>query len=254
MRTSKVLQKIRSGDCARFAALGHYLPFFIRHGAHNGFDAIWLDLEHRAMDQREVQSILAMCHQYDIDCMVRAPTLEHTKLYRYFEDGAAGLLMPLVDDATTARHIARSVKFPPVGNRGLDGAGLDADFGLNASGFVEAANRETFVVIQIETSQALQNAETIAAVEGVDALFIGPSDLSLRLALDGSKTTLEKATHQVAEAAARHGKAWGMAGGSEKDWKRWRAMGAQLLIGGGDFALTKVLKEAQEAMNQALDS
>ena len=56
------------------------------------------------------------------------------------------------------------------------------------------------------------------------------------------------------EAAARHGKAWGMAGGSEKDWKRWRAMGAQLLIGGGDFALTKVLKEAQEAMNQALDS
>ena len=140
MRTSNVLQKIRSGECARFAALGHYLPFFIRHGAHCGFDAIWLDLEHRAMDQREVQSILALCHQYDIDCMVRASTLERTKLYRYFEDGAAGLLMPLVDDAATARHIARSVKFPPIGNRGLDGAGLDADFGLGASGFVEAAN------------------------------------------------------------------------------------------------------------------
>ena len=130
MRTSNVLRKIRSGECARFAALGHYLPFFIRHGAHCGFDAIWLDLEHRAMDQREVQSILALCHQYDIDCMVRASTLERTKLYRYFEDGAAGLLMPLVDDAATARHIARSVKFPPIGNRGLDGAGLDADFGL----------------------------------------------------------------------------------------------------------------------------
>ena len=130
----------------------------------------------------------------------------------------------------------------PVGNRGLDGAGLDADFGLSASGFVEAANRETFVVIQIETSQALQNADAIAAVEGVDALFVGPSDLSLRLALDGSETTLEEATHRVAEAAARHGKAWGMAGGNGEDWKRWRAMGAQLLIGGGDFALTNVLK------------
>ncbi len=143
---------------------------------------------------------------------------------------------------------------PPVGNRGLDGAGLDADFGLSASGFVKAANRETFVVIQIETSQALQNAEAIAAVEGVDALFVGPSDLSLRLALDGSETTLKEATHRVAEAAARHGKAWGIAGGNGEDWKRWRAMGAQLLIGGGDFALTNVLKEAQEAMDQALDS
>ena len=254
MRTSNVLQKIRSGECARFAALGHYLPFFIRHGAHCGFDAIWLDLEHRAMDQREVQSILALCHQYDIDCMVRASTLERTKLYRYFEDGAAGLLMPLVDDAATARHIARSVKFPPIGNRGLDGAGLDAVFGLGASGFVEAANRETFVVIQIETCQALQNVEAIAAVEGVDALFIGPSDLSLRMALEGGETTLEEATHRVAEAAARHGKAWGMAGGNGEDWKRWRAMGAQLLIGSGDFALTNVLKEAQEAMDQALNS
>lgn len=254
MRTSNVLQKIRSGECARFAALGHYLPFFIRHGAHCGFDAIWLDLEHRAMDQREVQSILALCHQYDIDCMVRASTLERTKLYRYFEDGAAGLLMPLVDDAATARHIARSVKFPPIGNRGLDGAGLDADFGLGASGFVEAANRETFIVIQIETCQALQNVEAIAAVEGVDALFIGPSDLSLRMALEGGETTLEEATHRVAEAAARHGKAWGMAGGNGEDWTRWRAMGAQLLIGSGDFALTNVLKEAQEAMDQALNS
>ena len=60
------------------------------------------------MDQREVQSIIALCHQYDIDCMVRAPTLEYTKLYRYFEDGAAGLLMPLVDDAATAAWTERA--------------------------------------------------------------------------------------------------------------------------------------------------
>ena len=77
--------------------------------------------------------------------------------------------------------------------------------------------------------------------------------LSLRLALDGSETTLEEATHRVAEAAARHGKAWGMAGGNGEDWRRWRAMDAQLLIGSGDFALTNFLKEAQEAMDQALD-
>ena len=73
--------------------MGHFLPFYIRYAAYHEFDGIWLDLEHRAMDQREVQSVLSMCHQHDIDAMVRAPTQERTKLYRYFEDGASGLLL-----------------------------------------------------------------------------------------------------------------------------------------------------------------
>ena len=115
MRSSKVLAIIRDDRSARVVALGHYLPFYIRHAAHCGFDAIWLDLEHRAMDPREVQSLLAMCHQHGIDAMVRAPTTERTLLYRYLEDGAAGLLMPLVANAQEAHHIARAVKFPPIG-------------------------------------------------------------------------------------------------------------------------------------------
>ena len=99
MRKSKLLEKIRAGRCARICGLGHYLPFFVRYAAHHGYDAIWLDLEHRAMEQREVQSLLALCHACDIDCMLRSPTLERTRLYRYFEDGATGLMMPLVADA-----------------------------------------------------------------------------------------------------------------------------------------------------------
>ena len=59
MRQSKMLKKIREGRCARICGLGHYLPFFVRYAAHSGYDGIWLDLEHRAMDQREVQALLA---------------------------------------------------------------------------------------------------------------------------------------------------------------------------------------------------
>ena len=91
MRKSKMLQKFRSGGFARVCGLGHYLPFYIRYAAHYKFDGIWLDLEHRAMDAREVQAIIMMCLHNDIDCMVRAPTLERTKLYRYLEDGASRL-------------------------------------------------------------------------------------------------------------------------------------------------------------------
>ena len=130
MRTSKVLKKFRAGHFARFCALGHFIPFFVRHAAHQKYDGIWLDLEHRAMNDREVQALLAMCHAHDIDCMVRPPTLERTRLYRYLEEGASGLMIPFTSDVEIARRVVDAVKFPPDGNRGMDGAGLDADYGL----------------------------------------------------------------------------------------------------------------------------
>ena len=174
MSNSKVLLIICTGRGVRICGLGHYLPFFVRYAAHNSYDAIWLDLEHRAMDQREIQGLLAMCHAHDIDCMVRAPTLEGTRLYRYFEDGATGLMMPLVSDAGLAREIVEAVKYPPLGNRGLDGAGLDGDFGLDVwhegSTYIDDAIRETFIVLQIETPEALANVDEIAAVDGVDGV------------------------------------------------------------------------------------
>ena len=130
MRRSKVLNKIRSGKCARICGMGHYLPFLVRYAAHFNFDGIWFDLEHRAMDDREVQSVLTLAHYNDIDIMLRPPTTERTRLYRYLEDGATGFMIPFVSDAGTARSLVEAVKFPPMGNRGLDGAGLDADFAL----------------------------------------------------------------------------------------------------------------------------
>ena len=115
----------------------------------------------------------------------RPPTTQRTRLYRFLEDGAAGLLVPFVSDADTAREIVLAAKYPPIGNRGLDGAGLDADFGLDSwrsgSTYIADANRETFIVAQIETPEAVANADEIAAVEGIDALFVGPADLGLRL-------------------------------------------------------------------------
>lgn len=258
MRNSKALKKIRQNRCARVCGLGHYLPFFVRYAAHFGFDVIWLDLEHRAMTDREVQSLLGLCYHNDIDCMVRPSTQERTRLYRYFEDGATGLMMPLISNAEDAQHIVNAVKFPPVGNRGMDGAGLDGDFGLGVwqpdSTYTDDANRETFIVIQIETSGALENVEEIAAVPGVDTLFVGPGDLGLRLNQDMSKpqTSLDEAIFQVADAARKHGITWGIPAGTPELIKQYRAMGAQLLAYGGDFALTTVLAHSSQDFDEAL--
>ena len=166
MRKSKMLSKFRSGNFARVCAMGHVLPFFIRHAAHNNYDGIWLDLEHRAMTERESQYLIELCHYNDIDCMIRPSTREHSKLYRYLEDGATGFLFPLVSDAATARQLVQAVKYPPIGNRGMDGAGLDADYGFDAwkpnPTYNADANNETFVIVQIETIEAVQNIDEIA--------------------------------------------------------------------------------------------
>ncbi len=254
MRKSKMLQKFRSGGFARVCGLGHYLPFYIRYAAHYKFDGIWFDLEHRAMDQREVQAIIMMCLHNDIDCMVRAPTLERTKLYRYLEEGATGFLMPLISDPQMASDLVQAVKYPPLGNRGMDGAGLDADFGIAAwhpqSNYNAESNRETFLITQVETLQAVANAEEIASIDGIDGLFIGPADLSLRIATQGTgDLTMEKAIDTVASAAQKHGKVWGITAGSVDEIKRFREQGAQMVPWGGDFSLMNVLKDCSEDLD-----
>jgi 2-keto-3-deoxy-L-rhamnonate aldolase RhmA len=156
--------------------------------------------------------------------MVRPPTLERTMLYRYLEDGASGFLMPLVSDPEMAAAIVQAAKFP---------------------------NRETFIITQVETLQAVANAEEIASIDGIDGLFIGPADLGLRIAAApaGNQLTMEKAIQTVAEAAGKHNKIWGITAGSVDDIKRFRALGAQIVPWGGDFALMNVLKNGSSDLD-----
>jgi 4-hydroxy-2-oxoheptanedioate aldolase len=247
MRKSKVLAKLRSGKAAKICSMGHYLPFYVRYAAHFGFDGIWLDLEHRAMQDREVQSLLAFCRMFDIDCMVRPASIERNRLYRYLEDGATGFLVPFTSDVATAQKLVEAAKFPPLGNRGVDGAGLDGDYGLQVwhenSTYIPDANHETFIFGQIETPDAVEKANEIAAVPGIDGLYVGAADLGLRLGVSPRPTIkdLDDAIAQVAAAAHGNGKAWGAATGSIENIRRHRQMGAQILTWGGDFGLRQVL-------------
>ncbi len=257
MRKSKVLAKWHNDQFARFAAMGHVLPFFVRYAAHHQFDGIWLDLEHRNMDEREVQHLLALGHLFDIDIMVRPPTTMRGQLYRYLEDGAAGLMMPFVDSAEIAREIVSSVKFPPLGNRGLDGAGLECNFGIDSwkpnSTFIQDSIDNTFIVAQIETPTAVRNAAEIAAVPGIDLIFLGPGDLQLRIDADPTlDLTIESATATIKAAADANGIYWGRTAGSVEELARFHEMGAKMLPWGGDFALMNVLRDAQGDLDGVL--
>lgn len=258
MRQSKILAKVRAGKPAKLAMMGHFLPPFVAYAAHLGYDGIWLDLEHRAMDAREVQALLAFFHLYDIDCLVRPATRDKAQLYRYFEDGAAGLVIPHVSTPDEARDLVRMVKFPPVGDRGTEGRGLEANFGLDAAAYrselLEHALRETFLLVQIETPQGLANVEEIAAVPGVDGLYIGPGDMAVRQALlpEDRRVPLGEVMGRVGQAAQNHHKVWGYFAATEHDLRQQVDLGAQLVLWGVDIRLLQESLTASSAQLNAV--
>lgn len=244
MRKSKTLARIRNGELIRTCVMGHYIPAYVAHAARAGYDCVWLDLEHRALSIHEVEALLLCSHHHDIDIMVRPPTLEKTGLYRYLEDGAAGLLIPHVSTVEKAEMLVQAVKFPPLGDRGLDNAGLDADYHIHdADDYVAWANRETFLCVQIETPDGVRNVESIAAVEGVDMVFVGPGDLGLRLRQSG-EMSLDEAWERVASACNQHGVAFGGPTLHLTDMQKRKNQGAQLLVNSSEFhAFSTALEE-----------
>jgi 4-hydroxy-2-oxoheptanedioate aldolase len=261
MRNSKILAKIRAGKPAKLAMMGHFLPPFVAYAASLGYDGIWLDLEHRPMDSREVQAMLTYFHLYDIDCMLRTPTREKGQLYRYLEDGATGLMVPHVSDAQSAYDLVQRVKFPPVGDRGLEGRGLEANFGLDIpisrDPLVEHALQETFLIVQIETPQGLAAAEEIAAIDGIDGLYVGPSDLRLRMkhVPENERYSTEAAVEYVADICKRHGKTWGCLAATLDDVRLHASLGAGIQVWGLDARiLSEGLKKASTELDEIINA
>jgi 4-hydroxy-2-oxoheptanedioate aldolase len=256
MRPSLIRSRLRQGKAARIACLYYPTTMLPAHAAKAGFDAIWLDSEHSTWERRELQRMIAYHHLANIDCIVRTGSRNATDLYHLLEDGATGLMCPLVNTAAEAHALAQAVRFFPVGQRGLDGAGVDNDFYLSGTlTYPAAANAETFLIVQIETPEALANIDAIAATPGLDGLFIGPGDLSLRLGcpLDWTNPKMIEAQAKVAAAAARHGKAWGRPSGTAEDIALLKQQGAQLIAHGSDFgAVMKMLPEFARTMKTGL--
>ena len=256
MRPSLIRARLCQDKVVRIACLYYPTTMLPAHAAQAGFDAIWLDAEHSTWDRRELQRLIAFHHLANIDCIVRTGSRNATELYHLLEDGATGLMIPHVNTAEDAAALARAVKFPPVGQRGLDGAGLDNDFYLaGTAAYPVAANAETFLIVQIETPEALANLDAIAGTPGVDGLFIGPGDLSLRLEcpLDWNHPKMIEAQAAVAAAAARHGVAWGRPSGTAEDIARLARQGARLIAHGSDFgAVLKMLPVFAQTMQDGI--
>jgi 4-hydroxy-2-oxoheptanedioate aldolase len=181
-------------------------------GLQGGFDGFWIDVEHGGLTVADVEVAAMAGRAHGLDCFVRVPPTDYATVTRCFESGATGVMAAQITSAAHAEEFVQWAKFAPRGHRGLNPLGFDGGFGAIAmADFAVRSNRDTFVAIQIETAQAVEEVEDIAAVDGVDLLFVGPSDLSQALGVTGDimHERCIEAVDRIAAACLANGKQWG---------------------------------------------
>ncbi|HKS38681.1 MAG TPA: HpcH/HpaI aldolase/citrate lyase family protein [Verrucomicrobiae bacterium] len=203
-----------------------------------GFDWLLLDMEHAPNEVPLLISQLQAMTGGTAAPVVRPAWNDLVLIKRVLDAGAQNLLVPYIQTADEARAAVAATRYPPEGLRGVATAHRSNRFGRTKDYF-QRANGEMCVVAQVETRSTLQNLESIAAVEGVDGLFIGPSDLSASLGHPGNprhpdvRAAIEDAGKRIRKA----GKVVGILTPVEEDARHWLAQGFTVLAVGGDATL-----------------
>jgi 4-hydroxy-2-oxoheptanedioate aldolase len=238
MTPSRVLAKLRAGDFVKTAGIGRVAePWLTEVVGRIGYDLIWFDMEHRPYGVDKIDPLSLACRATGMDLMVRICKNGYHSAMQALEFGANGLMVPHCRSAEEARQWVEWVRFPPLGKRGLDGVGADADFGLaDTKQHLEHANKEVFLALQIEDKEAVDAIDEIAAVPGYDLLFVGPGDLSLSLGvpLQFEHPVMQEAITRVNAAVKKHGKWWGTTSGTPEAAQRALDRGARMITAGVD--------------------
>lgn len=200
--------------------------------ANAGHDFLFFDMEHAMFDWEVVLQLAQMALVCDICPLIRPTDNIYALVARSLDAGAQGVIIPRVETAEQARATVQFAKYPPLGRRGAGGDARNGYARKSALEAIESANRESLIVVQIESVDGVNNAEAIAAVEGVDVLLIGPQDLSISLGCHGDfgHTTFLDAARTVVDAGQKHGKSIGMVEREAADMRRWYEAGMRFLV------------------------
>jgi len=176
-----------------------------------GVDWLLLDLEHGAGGEEQVGAVVLAAAAYGVPTVVRAESAARIRLGRILDLGAAGVMLPRLNTASEVQEALRHLRYPPDGDRGVATSNRASRFGLDADA-LDSANNEVLGVVQIESARAVEEVEEIAALDGADVLFVGPSDLSHDLGVPGDVRApiYLAALERVRVAAQRRGKGCGL--------------------------------------------
>lgn len=236
MRVSRVREKINANKPVLCTKMNASEPAIADIVGLLGFDCLWLCNEHATLDGDRLSHLIRTAALNDMDTIVRVSKGSYSDFVRPLEAGASGIMIPHCMSSQEAKQIVRDTRFHPLGHRALDGGNSDGHYCmLPLVEYMRLANDNTFIIVQIEDPEALEQVEEIASVSGIDGVFIGPGDLSQALGIPGDwdHPQLVQAIQQVAQACQKKGKMWGLPVTPETA-PRYLEMGARFLASGAD--------------------
>jgi 4-hydroxy-2-oxoheptanedioate aldolase len=179
--------RLRRGDSLHGFFIGHASPALVEMVGYAGFDFAIMDQEHGPIDKAALEGMLRAADAVGITPIVRIPSASMDAILSVLDLGAVGILVPHVTDAAVARHIVEQAYYMPQGKRGISSFGRGAHYGLWKGKYLQDANNLTTVITMVEDDEAVGQAGAIAAVPGVDAVFVGPSDLGASMGHIGER-------------------------------------------------------------------
>jgi 2-keto-3-deoxy-L-rhamnonate aldolase RhmA len=199
------------------------------------FDWFVFDMEHSPIGIESVNAMIGMLSESRVAPIVRVGASDQALVKNVLDAGSQGVVVPLVNSREEAERAVRFSKYPPQGVRGT-AFGRAARYGMDGAGYLRSANDENLVIVQVETIAALSHLDDIVSVEGVDAAFVGPSDLTMSLGLvdDRSNPRVVAAMEAVVQACRKHGKVAGVMAASEEEARKALERGFTFVSLGSD--------------------
>jgi 4-hydroxy-2-oxoheptanedioate aldolase len=224
-------------------------PYSAEVCATSGFDWLLIDGEHAPNDLRTILSQLQAVAPYPPSPIVRPPVGDVNLIKQLLDIGVQTLLVPMVETAEQAALIVAATRYPKAGIRGVGGGLARASRWNAVPNYLHSANAEMCVLVQVESVTAMKNLDAIAAVEGVDGVFIGPSDLAASMGhlADTGHPEVQAAIDDAITRIKRSGKPWGILAFEENMVKRYAEMGCRFVAVGADIMmLARVVRELSQ--------
>lgn len=246
MRKNVIKEKIKAGQPVLGTFVNFYSPAVVEICGYAGVDFVILDAEHGAMDPQACEEMVRAADVVGITPVIRIAVNLQQNILRYLDTGALGVQMPMINGRADAELAVRSVKYYPLGRRGLAGTRA-AGFGLVAplGEYVKQANEETLIVTHVETMEAVHSLPEVLEVEGIDVIFIGPTDLSQAMGYPGrpNEPAVQEMIDRVIKQVQASGKAVGTICSSGEQAKRLIDRGVLYLANTGVNLLATAVKD-----------
>ena len=224
--------------------------------AGSGFDWLLIDGEHSINSLESISTQLQVVAAYPIHPVVRVPANDTVMIKQYLDLGVQNLIVPMVDNAEQAAQAVAAVRYPPHGVRGVGSALARGSRWNRIEGYLERAEETITLLVQVETAEAVANVARIAGTDGVDGIFIGPSDLAASMGHLGQQDhpDVVAAVEHCIRTAREHGVPVGVNAFVEATARRYLDAGADFIAVGADVALLARASEALAAKYMPQDS